>query len=210
MFAGLFALNPQNLRGLILADRSPALAVGLLLFGLIITFGSMAMGSGIMMISHHDKSGCGSLPIRAPTDVTCEPLASKSEMSNRSLHTEESVLPHRWSFPGQRISFVNLMLQAARSNRVAGPNTPHAYLGVRHEPTLFNYRHMSLDSRASPRSGEGQGQRRGYRLRPRFALLGRNAGGPPGRRAISSESARSPPSRCNFPLRESQASRRFA
>lgn len=92
MFAGLFALNPQNLRGLILADRSPALAVGLLLFGLIITFGSMAMGSGIMMISHHDKSGCGSLPIRAPTDVTCEPLASKSEMSNRSLRTEESVL----------------------------------------------------------------------------------------------------------------------
>ena len=59
MFGGLLALNPQNLRTLILSDRSPILALGLLLFGLLITFGSAAMGSGVMLLQH-DDSDCGS------------------------------------------------------------------------------------------------------------------------------------------------------
>jgi hypothetical protein len=48
MLLGLLALNPGNLRGLILADRSPATALALLLFGFLITFGSAAMGTAIM------------------------------------------------------------------------------------------------------------------------------------------------------------------
>ncbi len=50
MLCGLLALNPANLRELIFADRSPAVAIGLLLFGLIVTLGSTAMGTAIMSI----------------------------------------------------------------------------------------------------------------------------------------------------------------
>ncbi len=48
LVGGLLALNPAGLTDLILADRSPATALGLLLFGFIVTFGSAAMGSAIM------------------------------------------------------------------------------------------------------------------------------------------------------------------
>jgi hypothetical protein len=50
MLGGLLALNPDRLRDLIMADQSPYLAAGLLLFGLVITFGSVAMGTAIMTI----------------------------------------------------------------------------------------------------------------------------------------------------------------
>ncbi len=50
MLGGLLALNPANLRDLIFADRAPAAALGLLLFGLIVTLGSTAMGTAIMSI----------------------------------------------------------------------------------------------------------------------------------------------------------------
>jgi hypothetical protein len=40
--------DPGGLRHLIFADRSPATALGLLLFGFIVTFGSTAMGTAIM------------------------------------------------------------------------------------------------------------------------------------------------------------------
>jgi hypothetical protein len=45
LLGGLLALNPHGLRDLIFADRSPATAIGLLLFGLLITFGSTAMAA---------------------------------------------------------------------------------------------------------------------------------------------------------------------
>ena len=45
---GLLALNPGGLRDLILADRTPGTALGLLLFGFVVTFGSAVMGSAIM------------------------------------------------------------------------------------------------------------------------------------------------------------------
>jgi hypothetical protein len=45
---GLLALNPGGLRHLIFADASPGTALGLLLFGFVITFGSAAMGTAIM------------------------------------------------------------------------------------------------------------------------------------------------------------------
>ncbi len=50
MLGGLLALNPGGLRDLIFADRSPAMALGLLLFGLIVTFGSTAMGTAVMTL----------------------------------------------------------------------------------------------------------------------------------------------------------------
>jgi len=49
LVGGLLALDPFNLRDLILADRAPGTALGLLLFGFIVTFGSTAMGTAIMM-----------------------------------------------------------------------------------------------------------------------------------------------------------------
>ena len=39
---------PGGLRDLIFADESPVAALGLLLFGFVVTFGSAAMGSAIM------------------------------------------------------------------------------------------------------------------------------------------------------------------
>ena len=51
---GLLALNPANLRGLILADSSPGTALGLLLFGFVVTFGSTAMGTAIMAMGKRE------------------------------------------------------------------------------------------------------------------------------------------------------------
>src|ERR1700693_5424142 len=48
LVGGLLALNPADLRDLILADSSPGTALGLLLFGFVVTFGSAAMGTAIM------------------------------------------------------------------------------------------------------------------------------------------------------------------
>jgi hypothetical protein len=50
MLGGLLALNLAGLRDLIFADRSPATALGLLLFGLIVTLGSTAMGTAVMSL----------------------------------------------------------------------------------------------------------------------------------------------------------------
>ena len=57
LLGGLLALNPHGLRDLILADRSPGTAIGLLLFGLFITFGSTAMGTAIMALGGFADSG---------------------------------------------------------------------------------------------------------------------------------------------------------
>ena len=59
LLGGLLALNPHGLRGLIFADRSPATAIGLLLFGLLITFGSTAMGTAIMAHGGRGDAGPG-------------------------------------------------------------------------------------------------------------------------------------------------------
>jgi len=48
LVGGLLALNPFDLRHLIFADNSPGTALGLLLFGFVVTFGSAAMGTAIM------------------------------------------------------------------------------------------------------------------------------------------------------------------
>lgn len=53
---GLLALDSHGLRHLIVADASPVLPVMLLLFGFVVTFGSVAMGAAIMGL------GKGELP----------------------------------------------------------------------------------------------------------------------------------------------------
>ena len=55
MLGGLLALNPGNLRELLFADRLPGAALGLLMFGFFITFGSAAMGSAIMMLGRKPR-----------------------------------------------------------------------------------------------------------------------------------------------------------
>ena len=47
--------NPHGLRDLIFSDRSPGVALGLLLFGLVITFGSVVMG-GVMAIGSDGRT----------------------------------------------------------------------------------------------------------------------------------------------------------
>jgi hypothetical protein len=62
LVGGLLLLDPAHLRHLIFTDRSPWVAVGLLLFGFVVTFGSAAMGSAVMaagMPRDEDHGGSG-------------------------------------------------------------------------------------------------------------------------------------------------------
>lgn len=79
LLGGLIALNPDRLRDLILADRSPATALGLLLFGFLITFGSVAMGTAIMAIGRGDDDA------RGRTDTVELPLAAAKVNVERRL-----------------------------------------------------------------------------------------------------------------------------
>jgi hypothetical protein len=57
LLGGLLTLNPGHLRDLIFADDSPGTALGLLLFGFVVTFGSAAMGSAIMAMGTDLRDG---------------------------------------------------------------------------------------------------------------------------------------------------------
>lgn len=70
MLGGLLALNPHGLRDLIVADRSPLTALGLLLFGFVVTFGSVAMGTAIMAIGRGESCGGKPNAASAPVPVT--------------------------------------------------------------------------------------------------------------------------------------------
>jgi hypothetical protein len=50
LVGGLLALNPHQLRDLIVTDIHGGAAIALLLFGFVITFGSTAMGTAIMTL----------------------------------------------------------------------------------------------------------------------------------------------------------------
>jgi len=68
MLVGLLLLNPLNLRHLIFADRDAAAALALLLFGLLITFGSAAMGTAVMTLGaprQRRGGGDGGKPVKA-------------------------------------------------------------------------------------------------------------------------------------------------
>lgn len=72
MLGGLMALNPGNLRGLIMADRNGVAALMLLGFGLVVTFGSVAMGTAIMMLGKKPKQNNGGGGTRIPVHVAAE------------------------------------------------------------------------------------------------------------------------------------------
>lgn len=74
LFGGILLLNPGHLRELILADQSPAIALMLLLFGFVITLGSAAMGTAVMMIGKRrtPPSGGKRLPLE-PLPIPVEP-----------------------------------------------------------------------------------------------------------------------------------------
>jgi hypothetical protein len=55
MITGLLLLNPYGLRTLLLSDRSGATVFVLMLFGFIVTFGSTAMGTAIMMLGRDTR-----------------------------------------------------------------------------------------------------------------------------------------------------------
>src|SRR3974390_139395 len=55
LVGGLLALNPSGLRDLIFADRSPGIALALLLMSFFITFGSTAMGTAIMALGRREE-----------------------------------------------------------------------------------------------------------------------------------------------------------
>ena len=55
LVGGLLWLDPGGLRHLIFADSSPLTALGLLLFGFVITFGSTAIGSAVMAMGRPES-----------------------------------------------------------------------------------------------------------------------------------------------------------
>ena len=55
LVGGLLWLDPGGLRRLIFADRSPGVALGLLLFSFMVTFGSTVMGSAIMALGQRER-----------------------------------------------------------------------------------------------------------------------------------------------------------
>ncbi|WP_376708260.1 hypothetical protein [Bradyrhizobium cenepequi] len=57
LVGGLLLLNPGRLRDLILADHAPGVALGLLLFGFIVTLGSSTMGTAIMAMGQQQTDG---------------------------------------------------------------------------------------------------------------------------------------------------------
>ncbi|MFA6264367.1 MAG: hypothetical protein WC670_01450 [Pseudolabrys sp.] len=70
MIGGLMWANPAHLRDLIVADRAGFAAFALLLFGLIITFGSVAMGTAIMTLGHERRPGPrGGKPMELPAAI---------------------------------------------------------------------------------------------------------------------------------------------
>jgi hypothetical protein len=100
MLGGLLALNPHGLRGLIFSDRSPGVALGLLLFGLIITFGSVVMGSAIMAIGNEGRGGGRKTFARADTAATGEcrearAFAARSAGRGAGDHRHRAPVAHR-------------------------------------------------------------------------------------------------------------------
>ncbi|MFO1111670.1 MAG: hypothetical protein U1E61_21060 [Bradyrhizobium sp.] len=72
LVGGLMLFNPGGLRDLILADRSPGVALGLLLFGFVVTLGSTAMGTAIMatgLRERKDDRPGGGTPVMAMREV---------------------------------------------------------------------------------------------------------------------------------------------
>ena len=87
LVGGLLALNPGGLRHLIFADASPGTALGLLLFGFVVTLGSAAMGTAIMAMgrSEDDETRRG-LPARPAPAIARAKLRAERRTPRSGLH----------------------------------------------------------------------------------------------------------------------------
>lgn len=74
LVGGLLVINPAGLRDLIFADRSPGVALALLLMSFFITFGSTAMGTAIMALRPPEE---GDRPSRGRGRLAVQPLTRK-------------------------------------------------------------------------------------------------------------------------------------
>jgi hypothetical protein len=83
LVGGLLWLNPGGLRHLIFTDRSPGVALGLLLFGFIVTLGSTAMGSAIMAMGRREADD--DAPRGGRRLVRQDVVASSQRVQNRHL-----------------------------------------------------------------------------------------------------------------------------
>ena len=77
LVGGLLWLNPGGLRHLIFADASPGTALGLLLFGFVVTFGSTAMGSAIMAMGQREGEDEGRAGQLRPVTQKSTPRVSR-------------------------------------------------------------------------------------------------------------------------------------
>lgn len=94
LVGGLLAFNPGGLRDLIFADASPGIALGLLLFGFIVTFGSAAMGSAIMAMGQcegGDEEPRGSS--RGSKAATVKAVAKNSRFDFQTARTHGILRP---------------------------------------------------------------------------------------------------------------------
>ncbi|MBN9669972.1 hypothetical protein [Roseibium aggregatum] len=57
VLGGIFLANIGNLRVLVMSAENPILPVIMLAFGLVITLGSVVMGSAIMLVGEDDRDG---------------------------------------------------------------------------------------------------------------------------------------------------------
>ncbi|WP_456640480.1 hypothetical protein [Bradyrhizobium sp. USDA 10063] len=83
LVGGLLLLNPGRLRDLILADHTPGIALGLLLFGFIVTLGSSAMGTAIMMMGRQQTDGG---PRRGRGQLVAQRVAAMAPTEGKNAH----------------------------------------------------------------------------------------------------------------------------
>ena len=87
LVGGLLALNPGGLRHLIFADSSPGTALGLLLFGFVVTLGSAAMGTAIMAMGRgEDDETRRGLPARPAPAIARAKLRAERRTPRSGLH----------------------------------------------------------------------------------------------------------------------------
>ncbi|QDL96290.1 hypothetical protein [Rhodopseudomonas palustris] len=94
LLGGLLYLNPGHLRDLIFADDSPGTALGLLLFGFVVTFGSAAMGSAIMAMGTDLRGGDnGGKKLALPIELIsgAEPIPVRADHSARPMRRRRNI-----------------------------------------------------------------------------------------------------------------------
>jgi hypothetical protein len=82
LVGGLLLFNPGHLRDLILADDRPGVALGLLLFGFIVTLGSSAMGTAIMAMGQQQTDD---RPRRGRGQLVAQKVAATAQTQGKAV-----------------------------------------------------------------------------------------------------------------------------